>query len=383
MEKIYKQIIKGIFLDRPNRFICHALVDGRKVICHMPNPGRMREFLYPGVTLFLTPNRPGLRTAFRAVGVEKGEQKDIFYLDTTRANDVAAYLVQHRRIPGWEHCFLAAREVTMGDSRFDLLLCDEITGETFPVEVKSCSFSGEKGAMFPDAPTLRGSKHLAHLIGMSEKGERAGLLILVHYSKAEWFLPNFHGDPSFAAYFRKGMDSLEWKTVVLSWTPDFVMPESVRLIGSSARALDDEMGNHGDYMIVLYVSEDRDVETGSLGIIHYPQGYYVYVGSAKKNLEQRIAQHRAVRKRKHWHLDYLREKSSFIGAVPIRTAEDLECRLAQRISMIADWKIERFGSSDCRCESHLFGFRENPLHLPSFLKVEEDFEINRLQKYFS
>ena len=80
MERIYEKLVEGKFLDRPNRFVCHAEVAGEKVLCHMPNPGRMRELLFPGVTLYMTPNRKGLRTAYRVVGCEK--EGRIIYLDT-------------------------------------------------------------------------------------------------------------------------------------------------------------------------------------------------------------------------------------------------------------------------------------------------------------
>lgn len=139
----------------------------------------------------------------------------------------------------------------MGDSRFDLLLGDEETGETFPVEVKSCSLSGRHGAMFPDAPTERGMKHLTHLVDMARAGEHAGLLVLVHDGNARWFLPNYHTDLSFSEEFRQGLDLLDWKACVISWTKDFLMPETVRLIPTSKEALDKEMGNAGDYMIIL------------------------------------------------------------------------------------------------------------------------------------
>lgn len=380
MEKIYKTIVEGKFIDRPNRFVCHVEVNGEKALCHMPNPGRMREFLFPGVKLYLTPNRKGLRTAYRVVGCEKGSH--IFYLDTTKANDVAAYLVQHHKIPGWENYFLAGREVTMGDSRFDLLLGDEETGETFPVEVKSCSLSGENGAMFPDAPTERGRKHITHLVEMGKAGEHAGLLVLIHYKDARWFLPNYHTDLPFAEEFRKGMDFLDWKACCISWTPAFLMPQKARLIPSSKEVLDREMGNAGDYMIVLQMEEDSTITVGSLGDVHFPKGYYVYVGSAKKNLDQRIAHHRALRKRKHWHMDYLRSACRFTGAIPIRTSEDLEHKLAAALSRISHWTIEGFGCTDCSCTSHLFGFSENPMHMREFVKIEEDFEINRLDRYF-
>lgn len=380
--KIYKSLTAGRFLDRPNRFVCHAEVNGKTVLCHMPNPGRMRELLFPGSTLYLTPNRPGLRTAFRVVGIEKGKNRDIFYLDTTKANDVAAFLVENHRIPGWEDYDLLNREVTMGDSRFDLLLGNQRTGEVFPVEVKSCSLAGEKGAMFPDAPTERGEKHLSHLVRMAGEGQHAGLLVLVHYGKAEWFLPNYHTDLELSRTFLKGMDSLDWKAAVIPWTKEFTMPQSVRLIGSSKKALEEEMGNAGDYMIVLRLEAPQTIAVGSLGPVPFAEGYYVYVGSAKKNLDQRMAHHRALRKKMHWHMDYLRKETDFVGAIPIRTCDDLEHDLARALSEIADWDVPEFGCSDCHCRSHLFGFRENPMHLPSFLKIEERFEIDRLQKYF-
>lgn len=380
MEKIYKTLVEGKFIDRPNRFVCHVEINGEKVLCHMPNPGRMREFLFPGVTLYLTPNRKGLRTAYRVVGCKKGSH--IFYLDTTKANDVAAWLVKNHKIPGWENYFLAGREVTMGDSRFDLLLGDGETGEIFPVEVKSCSLSGEHGAMFPDAPTERGRKHLTHLVEMGRAGEHAGLLVLVHYKNACWFLPNYHTDLPFAEEFRKGLDFLDWKACVIPWTKDFLMPENVRLIPSSGEVLDREMGNAGDYMIVLQMEEDSTITVGSLGDIRFPKGYYVYVGSARKNLDQWIAHHKALRKRRHWHMDYLRNACRFTGAIPIRTKEDLEHKLAETLSGIADWTIPGFGCTDCSCKSHLFGFHQNPMHLPAFVKIEENFEINRLDRYF-
>lgn len=380
--EIYQSLIAGRFLDRPNRFVCHAEIDGKRVLCHMPNPGRMRELLFPGVTLYLTPNRPGLRTAFRVVGIEKGTNRDIFYLDTTKANDVAAYLVKNHKIPGWENYDLLGREVTMGDSRFDLLLGNTDTGKVFPVEVKSCSLAGEKGAMFPDAPTERGEKHLAHLVRMAKDGQHAGLLVLIHYGKAEWFLPNYHTDPEFSGIFLDGMDGLDWKAAVIPWTKDFMMPQSVRLIGSSKKALEEEMGNAGDYMIVLHLKEPETITVGSLGPVSFSEGYYVYVGSARKNLEQRMAHHRALRKKMHWHMDYLRKEADFVGAIPIRTRDDLEHDLARALSEIADWDVPKFGCTDCHCHSHLFGFKENPMHAPNFLKIEEHFEIDRLQKYF-
>ena len=81
----------------------------------------------------------------------------------------------------------------------------------------------------------------------------------------------------------------------------------------------------------------------------------------------------------HWHIDYLRDKASVTALLPIRTADDLEHDLAAAVDRVADWRVEAFGSTDCHCPSHLFGFHENPVHIPRFMAVVEEFRMNRLE----
>lgn len=373
-----KEIRKGRFLRRPNRFVIEMELDGETVRAHMPNPGRMRELLFPGTALLAERHeKEGNRTAWRVVGAERDGV--MIPLDTSRANDTAAALINEKRIPGWEGFRVLRREVTMGDSRFDLLIGNE--KESFPVEVKSCTLFGEKGAMFPDAVTARGRKHILHLGEIGKGGGKAGLLILVQWDRAEWFLPDYHTDPEFAEAFLSAAPHIEWKAAALRWPDDLSRPESVRLLSAPLPVVEKEAGNRGCYLLALRLAEDADIEIGRLGTVHFPKGYYVYTGSAKKNLDQRLARHRRLRKKMHWHIDYLRQRAEWVGAVPVRTAEDLEHALAAAVARAADWDIPGFGCTDCACPSHLFGFREDPLHLPAFTKIEEDFEINRLQKW--
>lgn len=377
VEMVYTQIVKGRFLSRPNRFVVWMEIGGDRVKVHMPNPGRMRELLFPGVTLYAVPHRKeGGATSMRVIGAERDGA--VIPLDTTHANDVAEWLVSHGKIPGWEDCRVVRREVTMGDSRFDLLLARG--EEQFPVEVKSCTLFGRRGAMFPDAVTARGRKHILHLADLGAAGKRAGLLILVEWDRAEWFLPDYHTDPALAEAFCQAASHVEIKPVALGWEETFRIPDRARLLPVPLPAVREEMGNHGDYLIVLHLETEQDIEIGSRGQMHFPAGYYVYAGSAKRNLDQRIAHHQRLRKRKHWHMDYLRPFATWVGAVPIRTADDLEHRLAAAVRMIADWEIPGFGAMDCRCGTHLFGFYENPMHLASFVRLEEDFRINRLDE---
>lgn len=377
MDALYKGVRTARFVDRPNRFVVHMEMDGKTVTAHMPNPGRMGELLYRGTLLYAAPHqRAGAKTAWRIVGVER--EGEVILLDTSRCNDVAARLIDSGCIPGWEGCHVVRREVTMGDSRFDLLLTDG--KETFPVEVKSCTLFGKQGAMFPDAVTARGRKHLIHLGKMGKEGRRAGLLILVHWDRADWFLPDYHTDPDFAAAFHEYAPFIDWKAAAVKWTADFTLPQSVRLLSYPEEVLAKEMGNRGDYLAVLYLPEDKDIVIGRKGLTHFPKGYYVYTGSAKRNLDQRMAHHRRLRKRKHWHMDYLRAEAEWVGILPVRTSFDLEHDLAQAVSAIADWTIPGFGCTDCACPSHLFGMKENPLHSRAFRKVEEDFRMNRMDE---
>lgn len=380
--KIYDTILAGRFIDRPNRFVAHVEINGNVETCHMPNPGRMRELLFPGVTMYVTPNtNPKSKTAYRVIGVAKG--KDIFYLDTSRCNDVAAYMVEHHMIPGWEKYVLLRREVTMGDSRFDLLLGDPETGEVFPVEVKSCSLAGQVGAMFPDAPTTRGEKHIEHLVHIGKEGGHGGLLILVHYGHAQWFLPDFHTDPAFANIFYQGASFLDWKAAVLSWTPAFEMPEHTRLIPTSMRALKYEMGDRGNYLLILSLADDMDMEIVKGHRTHFSPGYYVYVGTAEENLVKQMNYHRHLRKHKKGWIDEFREKCDFVGIIPIRSGTHLEKDLTMAMRSIADWTVDDVLETDHAISRiELFGFHKNPMHLHSFTSVEETFQIDRFNMYF-
>ena len=368
-------LYQGYFIDRPNRFIAHVELDGNIVVCHMPNPGRMWELLFPRVPVYLRKaEQPGRKTGYDIVGIERDGMPVL--LDTQYNNDTAAWLVQQHLISGWEDWNLLRREVTVGDSRFDLLLCRQ--EELFYVEVKSCTLFGKEGAMFPDAVTERGRKHILELASMHQRGIHTGVLFLVHWDKAQWFLPDYHTDPAFASAFADVAPMLDWKALAVRWDASFTTSTPVRLLAYPETILRQENEDRGDYMIVMYLEQDADIEIGALGSKHFPHGYYVYTGSARKNMSARIARHQRKRKRMHWHIDYLRQQCQVTAVIPIRTAADLEHNLAQAVDRIAPWHIRGFGCTDCRCVSHLFGFHDNPIHCRDFMKLVEDFRMNRL-----
>jgi len=344
----------------------------------MPNPGRLWELLFPGVVLWIRrAANPGRKTLYDVVGVERDNTPVL--MDTQYNNDVAEALIREKRIPGWEDWQILRREVTIEGSRFDLLLHKD--EELFFIEVKSCTLFSKTGAMFPDAVTERGRKHILHLVSLQEKGYRTGILFLVQWRKATWFLPDYHTDPDFADTFAAYQDKLDWKAFSVGWNDRFSLPEPGRQLIYPGYILERENHDSGSYMVVLQVPEEKNAYIGALGTITFVPGYYVYVGSAKRNLAARLARHRRVRKKMHWHLDYLRPITIVTATIPIRTADDLEHRLSHRLEDIAERHIDHFGCTDCGCPSHLFYFTADPVHCKAFIEMLEDFRMNRLEQF--
>jgi len=111
----------------------------------------------------------------------------------------------------------------------------------------------------------------------------------------------------------------------------------------------------GIYVLVVSVSKDIDVNVGALGSVNFERGLYAYVGSAQNNLEKRIERHLRKTKKKFWHIDHLLD-DAHVEVVKVfhKKAQRLEeCNVAKNISEIGD-PVKGFGSSDCKCGSHLF-----------------------------
>ena len=229
MKQLYEKVLTGRFVERPNRFVVHLAMDhlnGEVLPAHLPNPGRMWELLYPGVKFYIVHHpKKDAKTQYRVIGIERDGVP--IMLDTNYSNDVAEYLISTKQIPGWEEWSVVRREYTVGNSRFDLLLTND-DGESFLLEVKSCTLFSREGAMFPDAITERGRKHLLHLQALKSEGYHTGVLFLVQWERARWFLPDYHTDLAFAQTFGEVAGDLDWKAVALRWTEEFTMPEVIR-----------------------------------------------------------------------------------------------------------------------------------------------------------
>ncbi len=373
---LFTKLIAARFLRRLNRFVIECDLAGKTVTAHLPNPGRLWELLLPGRIVSLTENLGStLRTTpYTAVAVERDGVPVL--LHTQRTNDVVQFLLEQGRLPGLEDARIIRREATFGHSRFDFLLQKE--RREMILEVKSCTLFGRELAMFPDAVTARGRKHLLELAQLAQQGISCGVVFVVSSPDARFFLPDYHTDFAFAQTLQETKAALLIKAVGIHWQHNLTLSEEIRDIPVPWPILEKEGQDRGCYILILHLTEDRTLMIGSLGDIFFPRGYYLYVGSAKRHLAKRLERHLRRRKTFFWHIDYLREAAAACTALPIRTGDDLEHELAAAINRIAGHSIPRFGSSDCRCDSHLFAMQDNPAHHPAFIELLQYFRMDRL-----
>ncbi len=134
---------------------------------------------------------------------------------------------------------------------------------------------------------------------------------------------------------------------------DFVKHARLMLSGEFDDILGGTVSDSGIYVLLLHVAADRRIRVGRLGVVPFRKGYYAYVGSGKRGLNKRIERHLRRDKRVRWHIDYLLEFSEVVEVMAVETKKDLECKIAAELSKRFQ-PIKRFGSSDCKCPSHLF-----------------------------
>lgn len=341
----------------------------------LPNPGRLLELLLPGTPVYLEKATPNLKLPYTAVAAERDGYKVV--LHTGKTNRVARHLIEAGAVPELKGFKVIRPEIRQGHSRFDFLL--RRGDEDLILEVKSCTLFSRRVAMFPDAVTERGRRHIEELSGIASNGTRAAVLFVIHWPKAEVFLPDFHTDPAFAKALLEVRERLTVLPVAIRWEEDLTIdPRHAKVLDIPWDAVEEEAHDRGSYLLILRLNEKRRVHVGGLGELALKKGFYIYVGSARKGLKARIERHRRMRKRYFWHIDYLRAYAEFRGALPVRSKDDLECRMAASLWELTGASIPRFGSSDCSCPSHLFYTFEDPLASPGFHALLQRFRMERL-----
>ena len=194
----YKEtIVPGTFLARPNRFIAHVEIGGNTEVCHVKNTGRCRELLPQGATVYcadcLSPTR---KTRYDLIAAQKGRR--LINMDSQAPNAaVKEWLLQG----GLGVVEQVKPETTFGNSRFDFSFQKD--GKLCFLEVKGVTLEHDGICAFPDAPTVRGARHLQELAQLCRQGYGAYVLFVIQMEDVKYLHPNDGTDPNFGKALRE------------------------------------------------------------------------------------------------------------------------------------------------------------------------------------
>ncbi len=193
------ELVEARFIRRLNRFAALVRLDGQEVMVHVANTGRMRELLVPGRPVLLRPAaKPQRKTAFDLMLVDL--ELTLCSTDSRLPPRLVEETFLDGRLQQFDGYQEVRREVTFEESRFDLMLSGK--EGTCYVETKSVNLVENRVALFPDAPTERGRKHLGTLVKAVVAGHRAAAFFVIQRSDAEAFRPHLTADPAFAQALR-------------------------------------------------------------------------------------------------------------------------------------------------------------------------------------
>lgn len=225
----YQTVKEGRFLSRPNRFVAHVELDGAEEIVHVKNTGRCRELLVPGARVYLADSGNSHRkTRYDLIAVEKGPL--LVNMDSQATNRVFGEWAGAGNFrPGLT---LLRPETVWGNSRFDFYW-EATGGRKGFVEVKGVTLEENGHARFPDAPTLRGVKHLEELVRCRAEGYEATVCFVLQMGGMVDFAPNDLTHPTFGDALRRaaaaGVQVLAMECTVTPDTLTIHKPVPVRL----------------------------------------------------------------------------------------------------------------------------------------------------------
>ncbi|SCG81647.1 Sugar fermentation stimulation protein homolog [Proteiniborus sp. DW1] len=213
----YLKVVEGIFQKRPNRFIAQVLIDGKEETVHVKNTGRCKELLVPGVKVILEDcsNIPTRKTRYSLIAVWKGDM--IVNMDSQVPNAVVFEALKEGKIKGIGDVSYSKREVTFGNSRYDIYY--ESKEQKALIEVKGVTLENAGIAMFPDAPTERGAKHVLEMIEAVRKGYRGTIFFLIQMKGPKEFRLNWQMDRNFSEAVKlaseNGVQIIAYDSIVL------------------------------------------------------------------------------------------------------------------------------------------------------------------------
>ena len=193
-------------MERPNRFIAYAELNGKKETIHVKNTGRCAELLRPGAAIYVQESdNPERKTKWDLIAVEKetGRGKRLINMDSQIPNRVVQEWIEAGNL--FPDVSLVRPETTYGNSRFDLYV--EAGDRKIFIEVKGVTLEEDGVCRFPDAPSDRAVKHLEELIRAKKKGYEAYVFFVIQMKGVSYFTPNTDTHPAFAEALRRAKES--------------------------------------------------------------------------------------------------------------------------------------------------------------------------------
>ena len=195
----YKHVVKGIFQERPNRFIAHVWIEGVLETVHVKNTGRCKELLLPGVEVILeVSDNPNRKTKYDLIAVYK-EGLGLVNMDSQAPNKVAAEWLATQ-----DYTYVKS-EYTYGKSRIDFYMDKD--DKKYLMEVKGCTLEIDGVGYFPDAPTERGVKHLKELTEAVKKGYHCIIAFVIQMEGITQVLPNGTTHKEFQVAFEEAKEA--------------------------------------------------------------------------------------------------------------------------------------------------------------------------------
>lgn len=192
---IYEKTVSGIFEKRQNRFVALVNIDGVTETVHVKNTGRLKELLVLGAPVSLAvSDNPNRKTKYDLIAVQKPDGRFV-NIDSQAANQVVKeWLLKQKDVR-------VKPEYTYGSSRIDFYI--EQGGKKILMEVKGCTLERDGIGYFPDAPTLRGIKHLGELCRALEEGYESRIAFVIQMEHVDEVRPNAETHLQFAEAFWK------------------------------------------------------------------------------------------------------------------------------------------------------------------------------------
>ncbi|MFW6196521.1 MAG: DNA/RNA nuclease SfsA [Thermoplasmatota archaeon] len=210
---------KGTFVERKNRFLGSVrFKSGELDDVHVRDPGRLKDLLYEGNEVLLKKaDNENRKTDWDLISAKF---YDLWVLvNSGYHRKITKTILEDESISPFDKIDSFKPEAKLGDSRIDFLI--KKNGKKIWTEVKGCTLAKNGEALFPDAPTARGKRHVDELREAVKNGDRGALLILIFRSDAECFRPYEKRDPDFSdSFYNAYEEGVEVHPLLLSYNVD-------------------------------------------------------------------------------------------------------------------------------------------------------------------